>query len=601
MPRRDLGILALIGGVALTLAIASYQYSVSVTNEIRNSAISDIHSNTELRAHSLLNTLESKLEAMNNNLRVLSDRSILYDSARVESAKGILSNAQDATNDLTEFYMWIDEDGRMVWFTGITPELSGQYRDVDLSQREYFTEARDTRSVYYSTVVLSNDNVPRLYASHPIFDSDGQFKGIVAAGISLEMLGSYLESQISPTFESSIGMLDRDGTVLYSDNLSIIGMNIFDDPFQSRLPEETKGLFNEFLVRSLSGGSGVEDLSIQGNSGTLAYNTVNIEGKDVGVLYVVTQHTFAENVLFLIDQQRNFSTFIILAIGVIAVVMGIWVLSWNKQLNAVVKRKTRDLQEALTSLQIANERLLAQEKMQQEFINVAAHELRTPVQPLLGIAEQLEGELRDGVDAIKIEKPEIEMFARNAKRLTRLASDILEVSRIESNTIKLQKEHVDLKEKILKVIEDTKSFIDDGQDLELVFDDAAVQEPVVVEADKARLFEVLSNLIRNAIKFTKKGVITVRLEKQDGHVSISIKDTGEGIDPEIMPKLFTKFTTNSDQGTGLGLFISKNILEAHGGKIWAENNPGGRGATFTFTLPLKEDAKRAIPNEREKD
>lgn len=601
MPRRDLGILALIGGVALTLAIASYQYSVSVTNEIRNSAISDIHSNTELRAHSLLNTLESKLEAMNNNLRVLSDRSILYDSARVESAKGILSNAQDATNDLTEFYMWIDEDGRMVWVTGITPELSGQYRDVDLSQREYFTEARDTRSVYYSTAVLSNDNVPRLYASHPIFDSDGQFKGIVAAGISLEMLGSYLESQISPTFESSIGMLDRDGTVLYSDNLSIIGMNVFDDPFQSRLPEETKGLFNEFLVRSLSGGSGVEDLSIQGNSGTLAYNTVNIEGKDMGVLYVVTQHTFAENVLFLIDQQRNFSTFIILAIGVIAVVMGIWVLSWNKQLNAVVKRKTRDLQEALTSLQIANERLLAQEKMQQEFINVAAHELRTPVQPLLGIAEQLEEELRDGVDAIKIEKPEIEMFARNAKRLTRLASDILEVSRIESNTIKLQKEHVDLKEKILKVIEDTKSFIDDGQDLELVFDDAAVQEPVVVEADKARLFEVLSNLIRNAIKFTKKGVITVRLEKQDGHVSISIKDTGEGIDLEIMPKLFTKFTTNSDQGTGLGLFISKNILEAHGGKIWAENNPGGRGATFTFTLPLKEDAKRAIPNEREKD
>jgi two-component system, OmpR family, sensor histidine kinase VicK len=109
-----------------------------------------------------------------------------------------------------------------------------------------------------------------------------------------------------------------------------------------------------------------------------------------------------------------------------------------------------------------------------------------------------------------------------------------------------------------------------------------------VEADRAKLFEVLSNLIGNAIKFTENGTISVSIEKEDGHARISVRDDGKGIDPEIMPRLFTKFATNSDQGTGLGLFISKNIVEAHGGKIWANNNPDGQGATFTFTLPMEK-------------
>jgi signal transduction histidine kinase len=180
------------------------------------------------------------------------------------------------------------------------------------------------------------------------------------------------------------------------------------------------------------------------------------------------------------------------------------------------------------------------------------------------------------------------MLARNANRLVRLTSDILEVSRIESKALKLRKEPVELVNKISNVVADAKSFIEKGKDVKIVFEPGRIGDRVMVEADRAKLFEVLSNLIRNAIKFTEKGVVEVSLEKEGDHAKISVRDTGKGIDPEIMPRLFTKFATSSDEGTGLGLFISKSIVEAHGGRIWAQNNPDGVGATFTFTLPIEE-------------
>jgi signal transduction histidine kinase len=191
------------------------------------------------------------------------------------------------------------------------------------------------------------------------------------------------------------------------------------------------------------------------------------------------------------------------------------------------------------------------------------------------------------------------MLARNAKRLVRLTSDILEVSRIESNSVKLKKEKVDLKEKIQKVIEDTQSFVEEGKNLKLVFEDAT-KDPVTVYADKPRLFEVISNLLRNAIKFTDEGIIRIRLEaSRNGFAKVSIIDNGKGIEPDIFPKLFTKFVSKSDSGTGLGLYISKNIVEAHDGKIWADNNPEGRGAVFTFTIPIliTEEQKRPVEND----
>jgi two-component system, OmpR family, sensor histidine kinase VicK len=181
------------------------------------------------------------------------------------------------------------------------------------------------------------------------------------------------------------------------------------------------------------------------------------------------------------------------------------------------------------------------------------------------------------------------MIARNAKRLERLTSDILDVSRIESDSLKLSEKLIDLNENIRIVVNDEKSAIPKGKELKIIFDQRE-SAPLVVKGDKSRLFEVLTNLIGNAIKFTDSGgTITVTVEKSgaENEALVSIKDTGNGIDREILPRLFTKFASKSDKGTGLGLYLSKGIIEAHGGRIWAENNTDGKGATFRFTLPLR--------------
>jgi signal transduction histidine kinase len=272
------------------------------------------------------------------------------------------------------------------------------------------------------------------------------------------------------------------------------------------------------------------------------------------------------------------------------------------------KRSTNMLRSFFNSLWNQAElyrRLELQEKMEKEFVNMAAHELRTPVQPLLGMTDILMSQFEEDEEQqqeagkkktqnnkkkeITVTKEEIEMIARNVKRLERLTSDILDVSRIEGNALKLNLEVIDLNEKIRIVVNDEISAIPQGKALKIIFDQRE-KAPLFVKGDKSRLFEVLSNLIGNAIKFTDSGgTITVTAEKTaaKNEAIVSIKDTGKGIDMEILPRLFSKFASKSDKGTGLGLFLSKGIIQAHGGKIWAENNKDGIGATFRFTLPLR--------------
>jgi two-component system sensor histidine kinase VicK len=267
------------------------------------------------------------------------------------------------------------------------------------------------------------------------------------------------------------------------------------------------------------------------------------------------------------------------------------------------KRSTTMLRSFFNSLWNQAElykRLELQEKMEKEFINMAAHEIRTPVQPLLGMTDILMSQFEEGEEQqqvrgkknkkeIAVAKEEIEMIARNVKRLERLTSDILDVSRIESNTLKLNEKLIDLNQKIRIVVNDEKSAIPREKELKIIFDQRE-SAPLFVKGDNSRLFEVLTNLIGNAIKFTDSGgIITVTVEKSaaKNEALVSIKDSGNGIDREILPRLFTKFASKSDKGTGLGLYLSKGIIEAHGGRIWAENNTEGKGATFRFTLPLR--------------
>ena len=252
--------------------------------------------------------------------------------------------------------------------------------------------------------------------------------------------------------------------------------------------------------------------------------------------------------------------------------------------------------ELLWNEHIQYERLKESDKMHREFINIAAHELRTPTQAILAFAKLIayHPEKRDEM---------MRAICRNAERLQRLTDNILDVTRIESQTLKLIKEPLNINELILGIVKDYTSQLEkyNGNVKVLLpllnYDDSSH----IIEADRGRISQVISNLLSNAIKFTKEGSISINVIKKrkdkeynNQEVIVSVKDTGDGIHPEILHRLFTKFATKSETGgTGLGLFISKSIVESHGGKMWAANNNSGnsndgedRGATFSFTLPL---------------
>jgi two-component system, OmpR family, sensor histidine kinase VicK len=231
------------------------------------------------------------------------------------------------------------------------------------------------------------------------------------------------------------------------------------------------------------------------------------------------------------------------------------------------------------------EQLKVNDKMQKEFINVAAHELRTPIQPILGLSEVL---LSKKVNVEQYHEF-VSIISRNAKRLQRLTEEILDVTKIESQSLKLNKQTFNLRNVIMSVLADHKKEDNNRGQIRLL---CLNNEDIIVNADKERVTQVISNLLSNAIKFTNEGEeisVDVKRDNTAKQIDISVKDTGQGIDPEIYPRLFTKFATKSIVGTGLGLFISKKIIEAHGGKIWAENNPEGKGATFSFSLPIVEN------------
>ncbi|MFL6469979.1 MAG: ATP-binding protein [Nitrososphaeraceae archaeon] len=306
--------------------------------------------------------------------------------------------------------------------------------------------------------------------------------------------------------------------------------------------------------------------------------------------------------------------------------------SFNSMVDSI-RDYSKKQNELTKHLEEVNEELNCKDKLKDEFINIAAHELRAPIQPILGLSEVIRSRRSKSSRSSNIGAPKggndeefLDTIVRNAKRLQSLSENILDITKIESRTLKLNKEKFNVNEKIRNVINDIKSKKEEDV-IQISFDESKA-DPIVVEADSIRIYQVISNLLTNAVKSTKKsidssgsgknngsddgdvsGTITVFTDikynntygkndntsssisnhNDEDEVIISIKDRGTGIDPDIQEKLFSKFVTKSDTGSGLGLYISKGIVEAHGGKIWAENNTDGKGATFSFSLPINKE------------
>jgi signal transduction histidine kinase len=337
--------------------------------------------------------------------------------------------------------------------------------------------------------------------------------------------------------------------------------------------------------------------------GLLGYLIVDIFAQII-MSYSAASFDTAHNVAHVLKDAGYFINIIALALS------SIQYNSELREINQRLKESNERLREREELIRVQYEKLKESDNMKNEFINVAAHELRTPIQPILSLTESIRS---------KIKEPQqqelLDVTIRNAKRLQRLTEDILDVTKIESHSLNLKKEQFNLNDVITNVIEDIVANTAQKSHYANLIKLAYPPSDIFIEADRTRITQVISNLLSNAVKFTEakvnekggkvRGIINIDAEKvDDSHQAIvSIKDAGIGIDPEILPRLFEKFATKSYQGTGLGLYICKSIVEAHGGKIWAENNNkngiGIQGATFTFSLPISKENSSITCNKSE--
>jgi len=582
--------LVIIAASAAALSVITYYYSSSTADAISDISSNDIRSTAQTQVHDLSLILTNGLDSATTNLQILSNSPSLLNED--PDARTLFNVAQESTNQLTYSYMWLDEQGKIRWITTENPD---EYVGLDRSYREYFVEPRSTLRPYFSDVIISSDETPRLYVAYPAVDRrDGanEFKGVVVASIGLDNLRNLLQQDLEPNSQrNKVQLLDNQGTILFAREPSLVEQNIYDNRENIIASGWMDAQHLDALVELQKSQTGPSMMDYRGSAGqnTLASEPVIIDGRKIWTVYVAASHSLISDVRVLFDQQNVFSTLMVIVIGALALGIAFLIIGSNKRLELMVGDRTAELRtanesleesnkklgEANAQLRAANEQLQVHDRMQREFINVASHEMKTPTQAILLHSDivRKRPQSLDSVDAI----------IRNAERLQRLTNNILDVTRIESQSLTLNKEMFNLNDIVSALVGDySAQIVNSNVNVKIVFEPQ--QDVIKVFADKGRLTQVISNLLGNAVSFTTEGIILISAEAKDGQVLVSVADSGPGIDPEISPRLFTKFTTKSEKGTGLGLFISKSIVEAHGGRIWSESNQNG--ATFMFTLPV---------------
>lgn len=253
----------------------------------------------------------------------------------------------------------------------------------------------------------------------------------------------------------------------------------------------------------------------------------------------------------------------------------------------ITKRKEMEKQifDSNKRLQRAAQELKVAIETKGEFMNIAAHELRTPLQPIIGYADRL---LQEG-NSTNWQKERLNIILDNAKNLLKLVQDVLDINKMETGIMKFSMKEADLLKIIKEVYDSFKPAVEE-RGLKFILDLPKISGEIKIKGDPGRVTQVFANLIDNAVKFTDKGIIAIQVKENKDTAIISIKDTGIGIAKSDMPKVFTKFfqadATDKRKrgGTGLGLAICKQIVKAHQGKISAQSTLG-KGSTFQVILP----------------
>ena len=626
--RKDIGIISVLAIIISSFSLFFYQQNLSEQN-IKNSIFNQYRDRQIESTQSIAEHISSDLKLLRSILQGMAHSTYFQQGVLYGEKIGKITQVKfSEINNVTKVDVLFITDKNNIITNYIGSEGESSFVNTSLSIRDYIHKTRNTLQPIFSDGFEGLDKIYRIALAVPIINSDtGEYIGTIGAKIPTESFFS-LYGNIHDINSQFLVIFDKKGTLLaVGADKSLVGKNFFGEYVQN-FTNHNPILMNltKNLLRNISGFA-IYDYGI-GERITTTY-PIFIQDKVEYFIEVVTPtstiYSAINNVLF-----GEKLAMLSLIVGIIASIttLIIFLIKWNIALNNEVKKRTKELQESNRKITLANEELKNHDKMQREFINIAAHELRTPIMPILGLSELLykkvvpanatstdtivNKEERKGKRGERKEinlkqetlKEYLQIIVRNSYRLQKLVEDILDVTKIESRIFKLNTELIELNETIANVVSDFENIIQNKNSNVQILYEPKRNNKIFVNADKTRLTQVISNLLDNALKFTKEGfiIITTRITKKkkekdpiavdgddsdgDNKVIVIIKDSGTGIDNDILPKLFTKFATKSEQGTGLGLFIVKRIIEAHGGKIWAENNSNGIGSTFYFTLPI---------------
>ncbi|CAN5849160.1 hypothetical protein BH23THE1_BH23THE1_15360 [soil metagenome] len=644
--KKEIIIVSIILLIAGSYSLLFFQQSIAEQN-IRDSLFLSHRNNQIEITKGVSEHISSDLRLISSILQGLSDSSYLQQGELYgDKVASLIEERFNQINNISKVDgLFIADKNNIITYNKVA-EGQRSFVNIDISLREYVNETRSTLNPVFSNGFKGIDGTYKIALTYPIINKDTkEYLGMVGVEIpSVDFISRYgnvynIDSQFLVAY-------DKNSNYISTPRTDFLGKRLFSDEVQRFFnfnDIQNKYYQNVFDGRQ-SGGYAIYDFGT-GERLNTGY-PVSVDNKSIYFVFIITPTASVySDINETLSAER--SKFFLLIAGITAaiVILVLFLVKLNSILNERIKRRTKDLEESNKRLKMANEQLNIHDNMQKEFINIAAHELRTPTQAISGNLELMKmayipslfqasstGQNSNNIDKdfeiLFKDKNRLNDFAfglistyRNAQRLEKLVNNILDISRIESNRLELHKESFNLNEKIQNVIKDihTKTNLsshhaNSSTPVDIVFKPQG--DPITVFADKIRIFEVLSNLINNAIKFSNGKPITIsakvipkneigsiksnlnsklvdienRRENKDKMmmvVIVSIRDMGKGIDSDILPRLFTKFATKSERGTGLGLYIAKSIIEAHGGNIWAQNNyDGDNGATFSFSLPI---------------
>jgi signal transduction histidine kinase len=569
---KEISIISVILIIIISYGLFFYLQNIT-EHSIRNSLFEQQQERQVQATKAISEHIGSDLRLVRSILQGLADSAYLQQGALSgDKTNKLMQEKYSQANNLTTVDGLFIADNDDIITSNIVSKGQKSFINIDISFRDYVKETRRTLTPTFSNGFEGIDGKYRIAMTYPIINREtGEYVGLVGAEIPTISFFEYY-GNIYDIKSQYLAVLDRNSVQLIHPVKSFIGTPFFGSYTQEVTEHNT--ILNNLIQTVLSGKQDFDIYEFKNGERLNTGTPIFVAGKPIYFIFIITPTSAIYSQINDVISVQRLQTFSLLAgITTAVVILIVFLIKWNSILDREVKRRTKELDESNKKLvqtnkklESANEQLKVHDKMQNEFINIAAHELRTPIQPILSSTEFLCYKIKD--------------------------TQQVNVTKIESQSLKLNKERFNLSDLISSIIDDYRNRIErDNIAVKLLYEPNN-KDNIFVEADRGRLIQVISNLLDNAIKFTKEGTISIITEEKDSKVIVSVKDTGTGIDPEILPRLFSKFVTKSERGgTGLGLFICKSIVEAHGGKIWIENNniyDGKKGATFTFSLPTSK-------------